>query len=364
MEQHDNNKPLQADNPAYSLIVEEMQAVRAFIEYQHRYGINTQVALPDADGYIDRLFDVAAQSGNLRNSTAKAWMEAFYGELLKASSFEKMLVVNRYGRFCWQNPEPDDILWRFSDKWVSFWDAFTHGWRWRDSGDFDNWHGPAYPHVQAPAVWKTKADDLWKTWENSPSSDLVDVGTGGMESHAKYSSAERQIFTTWWQNQAATIATNHKKLWAEQLATAKTMVNANSLTGSDYLFFVHLFLALPTGGADAQALAVKLAGRSTSTKAYPEGAKFITHLVYGVLLVLADANGKYKWNNAWLRSFVRDFRTCIDNGTHEVTKTLKEVLTQFAAKLDAGDGFPYAGKPDFNRRLSDTLGALDEMRLE
>jgi hypothetical protein len=354
---------LQNDTPAYIIVPEELGAVRQFLFFQSNYPFSKGFTESIAENYLDALMQTGNSSNDLKNAAIQSWVKSFAVEAMKIKDFQSILVTRKFYQFCSGDPTPNDILERFSQPWTSFWHAFTDGWRWRDSGDYDNYFGPAYPTVIAPKAWKDVADELRGKWGNNPPQEFIVKGGGpDMAKYAEYRNPSKIAVDKWMTENKTKLSTSRTPSWVLQYTAATTIMTQEQLTASDYFFFFHLYIALASGDTSCKSLAKRLFDKKESSIVY-KNETFTNHLIYAVLLFLANPDDRCQWDNEKLRNFIQATKNAISaDATDEVSVGIKAGLAKFGDLLNRDDGFPFAARGDFNNRLVNTLGKLDKMR--
>jgi len=354
---------LQNDTPAYIIVPEELGAVRQFLFFQSSYPSSKEFTEAIAENYLDALVQMSNSSVELKNEAIQPWVKSFGQEAIKIKDFQPVLVTRKFYQFCSGDPTPNDILEHFSQRWTSFWNAFTDGWRWRDSGDYDNYFGPAYPTVIAPKEWKDLSDKLRGEWGNNPPEAFIIKGGGpDMAKYAEYRAPSKRVLDTWLTANKTALSTSRAPSCVLQGKAAAAIIAKEQLTASDYFFFFHQYIALASGDANCKSLAKKLFDKRESSIVY-KNETFTHHLIYAVLLFLSNAHDRYRWNNGQLRGFIQSTNDAIaTDPTNEVVVGIKAGLVKFGELLGKDDGFPFAARGDFNNRLVNTLGKLDKMR--
>lgn len=153
-------------------------------------------------------------------------------------------------------------------------------------------------------------------------------------------------------------------LWQEQRDDMAGMLRPDALDADDYFFLLYLLLALPCGDARSRQLAQRTAGANASSQEYPNDT-FANLLVYLTLMNLADPGGDFAWTNAQLQAHVATLGGLV-TGADPASQTLKASLTHHGKVLRSDTSYPmhdpYCPSVGFNRRVTDTLFALDEAR--
>ena len=353
---------LQNDIPAYIIVPEELGALRQFLYLQSAFpSTNSFTEAAVAEYYIDILHRMGNSYGEFKNGLMASWVKSFTEDALKIANFEEIVVTRRFYEFCSSDPSQEDILYRFSEPWISFWHAFMYSWRWRDAGDQDNYFGPAYPRSVAPDGWRAASDKLFTDWGNNPPEKYIIKGGGNeMSKYATYRAHSKKEVDAWITANKTKLSTSRNSSWTLQETAATAIMSKEQLTASDYFFFFHLFVASASGNANSQALVKKIYDKKETSIVY-KNETFTNHLIYVVLLFLCNPNDRYQWSNEKLRSFVQSTKDNIP-ATDEVSVAIKTGLEKFDALLSRNDGFPFAARGDFNNRLVNTLGKLDKMR--
>ena len=349
------------NNTEYNIKPEELWALRELLSFQSLYGTKKATEM-NYDGYLGSLEQLARASEQLQNSTFKAWINTFFTGVTNVTDFDKMFVVLHYWRLCGNSPEPRDTYEpRYSETWTSMWHCFTRGWRYRDTGDFDNWVGRCYPNITAPSVWKTKHDAVSVIWFDNPPTEMIDKGVGSADLYVRCRDFEKNILDNWWRTAAQSMESN-KTMWTNQMNLFNTMkgsTNTTVYTASDYFFIFHLLVALPTKGDTSTRLEnfIKLSGSSDDY----ENETFINHLIFLVILYLSNPDGTYKYNNAQLIYFIKSTQNIIRTNT-KLDEALKSGLNTNLIRLTTDSYYPYP-TDNYNDRLASTLNLLNTMKL-
>ena len=347
----------------YSIRPEELGALRQLLSFQSRFGTK-KIAEIDYGNYLGIVEQLALVSNQLKNPTLQTWIDTLYTGITAITDFDKMFVVFCYWRFCGSDPEPNESYEKhYSQDWTGMWFCFTRSWRYRDTGDFDNWVGGCYPNIPAPAVWKTKNDALRNTWFDNPPPSLIDKGIGSlaMNLYQRCRGVEQKLLDAWWKQIGQSVESN-KSMWTKQMELFTSMKGPNNTTvytASDYFFLFHLLIALPTKG-DSSARLENFIKQSNSSMDY-ENETFINHLIFLVMLFLANPNGTYKYNNAQLKDFVKISQDIIHTNT-KLDEALKSGLAKNLIRLTTDSHYPYV-TDNYDERVLSTLGVLNAMKL-
>lgn len=346
------------DTDPYLLLPEELGAFRAMLIFEQHFGPKTPDNLADYGNYLNNVYQLSCWAAELRNATLKGLLEKYYTGFLGAGDLAKLFVAHNYQNFTASSHDPSDQGdWYpdFSDKWVGFWHCFVYGWRWRDTGDFDNIEGRCFPQIPFPKSWTDANAKLRTDWADNPSSEFIDKGVN--KSYIDVHGFQISVFRKKWPEVLKNLKDN-QTLWSEQKILAGTLKTADKLTGTGYLFLLHFLLAMCTQD-DTDAQAKKWLLKTASTEESPNDS-FLNHLTYAVLLFLANPAGTYKYDNYRLKLFVRDLKAAIV-GTGEVQTKLAAALDVKANLLEVDSQYPYPAD-DYTNRLNDVLKALDGMR--
>ena len=347
----------------YNINPEELGALRQLLSFQSQYG-SKKIADIDYGAYLNDVEQLARVSEQLKNAIVQTWINSFYTGITGITDFDKMFVVFSYWRFCGADPEPNESYEKhYSQEWTGMWFCFTRSWRYRDTGDFDNWVGGCYPNIPAPAVWKTKNDALRNTWFDNPPADFIDkgIGTLAMNLFERCRGFEQRLLDGWWKKIGQAVESN-KGMWTKQMELFTSMKSPNTTTAytaSDYFFLFHLLIALPTEGKSSVRLE-NFIKQSNSSMDY-DNETFINHLIFLVMLFLSNPNGAYKYNNGQLMDFLKISQNLIRTST-KLDEALKLGLNENLTRSTVDNHYPYA-TDNYAERVSSTLGVLNAMKL-
>jgi hypothetical protein len=199
------------------------------------------------------------------------------------------------------------------------------------------------------------------SWGDSPPPAVVNVGTDITNNQVVVTAAQQTL-----QNWSAftAIVGQTTAVGASQHTLLTTLLPVPTLVASDYVFLLHLLIALGSGDASARQIAQRVVSAPAGSVEYPNDI-FVNQLVYLSLLCLADPAGGYGWDNAALQAWVQATSAAIV-GTDPVSVAISASLAAHGKVLHSDSAYPmqdpYAPAIGFSQRCSDTLFALDKAR--
>lgn len=328
------------------------------------YNTYTRITNPSVKGWVDQLYPPLIQT------------RTCYG--ISAAGMYVLYVYAQFTKACFRD-KPE--FWPADTSIVDYWlsrggvekpDFGTHCLSSASPWNFfaGMWRPPAQPMAFFYALCKdvdVLNAALQTAGKSTPTVALfVSQGLGTCEKPECVIQFEQSLFDPAHWTDAGTFTANLARapLWQEQRDDVAGMLRPDALDGDDYLFLLYLLVALSAGDARSRQLAQRIACADASSSEYPNDA-FANVLVYLTLLNLADPAGDYAWTNTQLQAHVATLGGLV-TGTDPASQALKAALTRHGKVLRSDTSYPmhdpYCPSIGFNRRVSDTLFALDEAR--
>lgn len=335
------------------------------------YNAYTRITNPRLEGWVDQLY--APLIGT----------RTCYG--ISAAGMYVLYVYAQFTKACFRHGAP--VHWPTDQTIIDYWHSRggrepcpsffgTHflpsanPWNFFGTSGTGMWKPPAQPMAFLDAMSKD-IDILNAALQaagkcTSTVALFIDEGLGTCTEPECVVEFEQSRFDPAHWTDAGTFTANLARapLWQEQRDDVTGMLRPEALDGDDYLFLLYLLVALSSGDARNRQLAQRIACADASSSEYPNDT-FANLLVYLTLLNLADPAGDYAWTNTQLQAHVATLVGAV-TGTDPASQALKAALTRHGKVLRSDTSYPmhdpYCPSVGFNRRVSDTLFALDEAR--
>lgn len=379
-----------SDSDEYILTPDDMAAFCPLLRAQYDVGpaqsVPTQDRLWDLMGTINSIaYD---HYRHITNAHLRSWTDKVFTALVQTqtrygSNVVALYIAYMYYQFnascdivdssnsddCGQDGFPVDFEQRDA-RWPP-WDGSkglpnAFPWNWFANGATGLWKPPGSPpnfYDAINSLVDATNDALSKA---GGSTGLVALVDNTYDSVAKVQQFERARFDPSNWTDCGTLVQNliATSLWAEQAQSVATLLGQPKLTVDQYLFLLHLLIALGTSNSKGQQLARKIVSAGVTSREYPNDT-FINQLTYLVLMDLADPMGAYGWTNQQIQAGVNALRAVTVN-TDPASQAIQSSLTQHLKVLQSDASYPmqdpYAPAIGFTQRKTDTLYALDQAR--
>lgn len=352
------------------LVASELPAIRSFLTFQGRYPTSaitsiTTAAIPD---YLGNLAMLSSSYPAVVNPTWQGWYTQLFALLSSTTDLAQIQQLQQFsdwtaGSPCvtCQSQYPDCVSW---DTWVSYWNAFRHGYRWSTNEWGTDAHYYAQPGQSAPGAppaWTSAVQGVITSWGDAPPATSVNVGTDIGNNQTVVTAAQTTL-QDW--SAFTSIVGQTTAIGTSQHTLLTTLLPVPTLAAADYFLLLHLLIALGGGDAATQQLAQRVVSAPAGSVEYPNDI-LVNQLVYLSLLYLADPAGSYGWDNATMQSWIQVTSAAIV-GSDPVSVAITGSLAAHAKVLHSDSAYPmqdpYAPSIGFSQRCSDTLFALDKAR--
>ena len=349
---------------SYTLTASDLGALPTLISLENVLGPSTPAFTDSRVGaFFTGLDALSGAYGAFNNTLIKSWIDQLFADLETVdtsyqSKFPSLYLAYEWGWY-WVGTSNnlqstyDDCFQSVAQAWTRF---LTAGPGWSDDcipGIFSNW-----PRPSAPASWSKTVNQTLAAWGNKPPVNLISLAGGDVAGSKANSRA--LIHLAKWTN-ASAVRTQTAALWTSQSSTLANLLAQPSLDASDYLFVLHLAIAMGTGTAADQAKLAAIMTAETDSVENPND-NFADQLVYLLLMSLGDPRGGFGWTNAQLRTWAQKLIGVIqspDRGSSAILTALQQQSKVLTSDASYPLQDPYNPGIGFTTRMTDTLYALN-----
>jgi hypothetical protein len=350
---------------SYSLTASDIGAFPTLISLQNLIGPSMPAFTDSSVGAFFGRPDALSKAYTVfNNALVKSWIEQFFANLETvdtsyASKFPSLYLAYEYGCF-WVGTSNnlqstyEDCFQSVGQAWTRF---LTSGPGWSDDcipGIFESWPRPA-----APASWSQAINQTLAAWGNKPPVNLISLA--GSDVAESKRNARALIHLSKWTD-AGAVRTHTTALWTAQSSELAALLAQQSLDASDFLFVLHLAIAMGSGPAPDQAKLAAIMTAETNSVENPND-NFADQLVYLLLMHLGDPRGGFGWTNTQLRTWALNLIGVVqspDRGSSAILTALQQQLKVLTSDASYPLQDPYNPGIGFTTRLTDTLFALNQ----